>query len=1293
MTASPQKISVSQLTLYNPARLNDAEIVNAFVARKPVFGRVLADIAAEKPNSRAQHHLIVGQRGMGKSMLLARLASELRTSEELSKHFVPLVFAEEQYTVDRLSKFWLNCLDALADASERVGNTRESDRIDALVRSLKLQLAGAAEKDEAPARAALGAFLQATESAGKRPVLLVDNLQLVFERIASIQQHALRELLMRPGGPILVGASPSPPPESQDYGAAFFDHFKTHYLRALSSDEMRKLMLKLADTTDRTDVRDKVLTHPKRLKVLRDLTGGNPRTVVALFLLFAEDFSASVLADLENLLDRVTPLYKARIEELSEQQQVVVSAIADHWAPITARAVSETTGLPISSISAQLDRLERIGFVERVEIFGQASGGCQIAERFCNLWFLMRSASRRQRRAVEFLVRFIECFYEAKDRPRLAHRIMKERDSSPGQYQFAKALAHTLDTNDKEELSRRAELDILRQKKATKALWRLEEIIDQSTLPRATLAFDELREKLMALVPDDAGVAPARFAEEVLGGRQMFIRGDRDRLAATNGKLGKENIAAILKSIRDATEQDESKYGASSVAWFRGRLASGQLRSSFDWEDWNRSFLKADERNEVRIMVDSIPQRVVSELTREVHVRIRNSLTPSLEADAQTWNDWGSDVRFKLGWLLESEAAYRKAIELDPKYAAPWNSLGNLLSSCPGRYEEAEQAYRKATELDSQSPVPWDNLGDLLADHLGRYAEAEAAYRRAIEIDQEYAPAWNGLGLLFHYDLGRYEEAEEAYRKAIELDSLVPYPWSNLGDLLRNHLGRYAEAETAYGKAIEIDQNYALAWNGLGVLFHYRLGRYEEAEEAYRKAIELDSLGPVPWDNLGNLLADHLGRYAEAEASYRKAIEIDQKFVSAWNGLGLLFHHRLGRYEEAEEAYRKAIELDSLGPVPWDNLGDLFGDNLGRYAEAEAAFRKAIELDQKYARAWNGLGVLFHSRLGRYEEAEEAYRRATELDSAGPVPWVNLGDLLGDHLGRYAEAEAALRKAIEIDQKSARAWNGLGMLFHYCLGRYEEAEEAYRRAIELDSQDPSPWVNLGHQLQHHLGRYAEAEAAYRKAIEIDPHESGAPDGLGSLYCDHYQRYSDAASAFTKALECGGGETSRHNLVFLYRDFLGDMPAAKQAFALLQGDYLCSFRDSFYLQEALFAAYNSNWGLCGEALANAMKAIGQRFTSSTDVDWFRASAVLLHLNFGEQLLTFLHERGDDARLRPWYEALSALHRGDRRYLQNIPVEMRATAEYYFDQIEKCLNALPEKTRRRPVPKPAKKRRDV
>jgi Flp pilus assembly protein TadD len=937
---STAKISVSQLTLYNPARRKDPEIVAAFVARRALFERVLADIAAEKPNSRAQHHLIVGQRGMGKSTLLARLAAELRTNAELAKRFVPLVFAEEQYAVDRLSKFWLNCLDALADAAERAGDTAASERIDAVVRRLKPQPAGAGEKDEAPAHAALDAFLQTAESGGKRPVLLVDNLQLVFERITETEQHALRELLMRPGSPILVGTSPSPPPESQDYGAAFYDHFKTHYLRALSADEMGELMLKLAEITNRTDVRDRVRAHPERLQTLRELTGGNPRTVVALFFLYAEDFSPSVFADLENLLDRVTPLYKARIEELSDQQQVVVSAVADHWAPVTARTVADSTGLPMASISGQLDRLEKVGFVEKVEIFGQTSTGYQVAERFFNIWFLMRSASRRQRREVEFLVRFIESFYEAKDRPRLAQLLMNERNFSADRFLFVKALACTLDPDDKEDLTRHAELDALRQK-AEDARLKLEEVIDFSKLPPATLAFDELRKKLIALVPAGAGVPPEQFAEEVLGDRELFMRDERERLAASAEQLTPEKVNVILQMVEITRKVDQARYGEDSAAWFRHRLATGQLLSPNHLADWNRAFLKAEAKNTVQLLVDTVSMFISSMLSEEARSCIRRFFAPKSASASGQWNDWGVGT-IRLGWYAEAELAFRKSTELDPQNAVPWNNLGSLL-----------QAY---------------------------------------------------------------------------------------------------------------------------------------------------------------------------------------------------------------------------------------------------------------------------------------------------------------------------------------------------LGRTREAEVVYRKAIELDPRSASPWIGLGNLLVRHLGRYGEAEQAYRRAIELHPQDGGPWNGLGNLYCDYLQRYEEAARAYGKALEIADGhECVRHNLVFLQRDFLGDPQAARLTFGSLRAAHSSRYQDTFQLQEALFATYDANWGVGSEALANALRTLGHGFPADTEDDWFRASAVLLHLNYGSQLLAFLRERGEDARLRPWYEALSALQQGDRRYLQNVPVEVRTTGEFYFDQIEKRLIVLPEKTRRRPLPKLTKERR--
>jgi hypothetical protein len=55
-----------------------------------------------------------------------------------------------------------------------------------------------------------------------------------------------------------------------------------------------------------------------------------------------------------------------------------------------------------------------------------------------------------------------------------------------------------------------------------------------------------------------------------------------------------------------------------------------------------------------------------------------------------------------------------------------------------------------------------------------------------------------------------------------------------------------------------------------------------------------------------------------------------------------------------------------------------------------------------------------------------------------------------------------------------------------------------------------------------------------------------------------------------------------------------------------------------------------------------------------------------------------------------EALRALQIGSRQALQNIAPEIRATAEIFYDGIERRLLKLPEKTRRRPITKPKTKR---
>jgi hypothetical protein len=194
------------------------------------------------------------------------------------------------------------------------------------------------------------------------------------------------------------------------------------------------------------------------------------------------------------------------------------------------------------------------------------------------------------------------------------------------------------------------------------------------------------------------------------------------------------------------------------------------------------------------------------------------------------------------------------------------------------------------------------------------------------------------------------------------------------------------------------------------------------------------------------------------------------------------------------------------------------------------------------------------------------------------------------------------------------------------------------------------------------------------------------NGLGHLYSNYLDRPWDAAAAYENALRLDpNDEVAHQNRLALHRDLLGEGSNAVPLFEKLRALPTRQLQDTTNLHAALFAAYDSNWGLAGQTLDTALTIRANGFSLETVGAWIITSAVLLHLNLGAELLTFLDQRGDTARLRPWVEAVRALHIGDRRALQNVAPEIRTSAEVFYDLIERRLKALPEKTRRRPLPK--------
>lgn len=210
------------------------------------------------------------------------------------------------------------------------------------------------------------------------------------------------------------------------------------------------------------------------------------------------------------------------------------------------------------------------------------------------------------------------------------------------------------------------------------------------------------------------------------------------------------------------------------------------------------------------------------------------------------------------GQAADAEAAYRRALTLDPHHANAWNNLANLLAARRAT-AEAENAYRQALALQPGHVNALNNLASLLTG-LERPGEAEPLIRQALAAAPGMAELHNTLGILLAQQR-REPEAEAAYRQALDIDPGHAGAANNLG-ALRMHQGHLDESEALLRRAVERQPALADAWINLGFLLRVR-HREAEAEAAYRRALAIDANHASARLNLCFLLLS-VGRFDEA---------------------------------------------------------------------------------------------------------------------------------------------------------------------------------------------------------------------------------------------------------------------------------------------------------------------------------------------------------------------------------------------------------------------------------------------
>lgn len=998
-TSWGNRTGIAATAKYNPHLWSPDELRAIFVARQRELATILEVVRSAAPDVAPQHLLITGQRGMGKSTLLQRVALAVEDDPALHQTWLPLRFPEEQYTVSTPAELWSNVIGALGDALER--HEQPTAEVDAELAQL-MNLPKEQREDSA-----LTWIKQWCETHHQRLLLLIDSTDLLFANLAGGDANKrgtkqdggasalwrVRKALLHSPHLLWLGGSYQPLEANGLYSDAFLDFFQLIELRPLTLAEMQTAIQAMArvfgagrgllgDEAE-AEVKRALTTRPERLRAMRQLTGGNPRTTVMLYELFAAGGRDNVRADLERLLDAMTPLYKARLEVLADQPRKVLAHVMEHWAPVTAKALARAAALPVSSVSAQLTRLEQEGLVEKTTLSGTKRLGYQCSERFFNIWYLMRNAPRGARARVGWLVEFMRLWYSNDELQGLARtRWNKHRDGlacNGSELEYSRAIAFAMPKDAQER--RQLDWAVFQQARKSTAFGELYELdgedANYSTPDNYLKRLDALRNALeLAPLPDEERQA---WVQEVCGALHLTL------------------------AEKEAMAGDCTNYSNYSDYWLnlmRSILTSGRTK-----------LIKAYD-------IESV-ERVVKAAT-----------------DGQFFPDC-PDASLALTQMLACFEPYPTAFLV---------ALGCLMDRCSG--PDVEAACKKAIKLAPNSAQAWKGLGDLLREDLTRSGEAEMAYRKAIEFDPKSEESWGYLGNLLAYKLNRNEEAAEVYRKAIEINPKSVVLFMVLGYLLSGKLNRYQDAEVAYRTAIELDPKLAMPWDALGDLLRYKFARHEEAEAAYRKAIELDSRWATPWKNLGNLLGDDLNRHEEAETAYRKAIDLDPKLAEPWEALGDLLNHELKRHEEAEAAYRRAIELDAQSAWSWIGLGQLLCEKPGHNEEAETAYRKAIELDPKSVWAWINLGELLQDILQRYDEAEAAYRTAMACDPLDPSPVANLARLLA-RLKRNDEASELFRQTLKLIEKDD---HNIRLQAHCWLGNNDLAMQALDALADLASK-------------------------------------------------------------------------------------------------------------------------------------------------------------------------------------------------------------------------------------------------
>ena len=290
------------------------------------------------------------------------------------------------------------------------------------------------------------------------------------------------------------------------------------------------------------------------------------------------------------------------------------------------------------------------------------------------------------------------------------------------------------------------------------------------------------------------------------------------RTSSFSFKDKSEDIPTIAKQLNVANILE----GSVRKAGNRLRVTTQLIRTDSGEDLWSETYDR--QLKDVFQVQDEIAGAVVSALKLKLapgQQAANAHRTSNTEAYNQFLLCKQFAARSKLDEYQRAVAACRKAIELDPGYAAAYAELAvaeALVSDRTVNPALLQQAQATAEKAIAMAPDEAD--GYAARGFMRRYewdwTGAQADLEKALALDPGDIRVQTRYGLLLG-SLGRLPESIAAMKKATSSDPLSSLAWDGLGGEL-TYNRQFAAAHEALQRALDIepDSNYAL--NSLGTL-------------------------------------------------------------------------------------------------------------------------------------------------------------------------------------------------------------------------------------------------------------------------------------------------------------------------------------------------------------------------------------------------------------------------------------------------------------------------------------------